>query len=148
MANAVQESLNKADSALQEHQDISGLATKQEVNAKYTKPSEGIPKNALASSVQTSLGLPDTALQTETDPTVPSWAKQTTKPVYTAEEVGALPIDTPVPEIDSTLTQSGEAADAKAVGDAISLLSSEKADTTYVDTAIQTAIGNAIGGEY
>ena len=28
---------------------------------------------------------------TESDPTVPSWAKQSTKPTYTAEEVGALP---------------------------------------------------------
>ena len=28
---------------------------------------------------------------TETDPTVPSWAKQSTKPSYTAAEVGALP---------------------------------------------------------
>ena len=28
---------------------------------------------------------------TETDPTVPSWAKQTSKPSYTASEVGALP---------------------------------------------------------
>ena len=28
---------------------------------------------------------------TETDPTVPSWAKQATKPTYTASEVGALP---------------------------------------------------------
>lgn len=28
-------------------------------------------------------------ITTETDPTVPSWAKQTTKPSYTASEVGA-----------------------------------------------------------
>lgn len=28
---------------------------------------------------------------TETDPTVPAWAKQPTKPTYTAQEVGALP---------------------------------------------------------
>lgn len=31
------------------------------------------------------------ALQTETDPTVPSWAKAQTKPTYTASEVGAIP---------------------------------------------------------
>ena len=29
-------------------------------------------------------------LTTETDPTVPSWAKESTKPTYTASEVGAL----------------------------------------------------------
>ena len=34
----------------------------------------------------------------ETDPTVPSWAKQPTKPSYTATEVGALPADTTLPE--------------------------------------------------
>lgn len=39
-------------------------------NGKYAKPSGGIPKTDLASAVQTSLGLADTALQsfTETDP--------------------------------------------------------------------------------
>lgn len=36
-------------------------------------------------------------LTTETDPTVPSWAKQSTKPSYTATEVGALPDDTFIP---------------------------------------------------
>lgn len=30
----------------------------------------------------------------ETDPTVPDWAKQPTKPAYTAKEVGAMPEDT------------------------------------------------------
>lgn len=33
---------------------------------------------------------------TETDPTVPSWAKAGSKPTYTAGEVGAKPIQTPV----------------------------------------------------
>ena len=33
---------------------------------------------------------------TETDPTVPAWAKASTKPTYTASEVGALPDDTPL----------------------------------------------------
>ena len=48
---------------------------------------------------------------TETDPTVPEWAKATDKPTYTASEVGA-------------------------------------ATMTEVNSAIQTAIGNAIGGSY
>lgn len=58
----------------------------------YSKPSGGIPKTDLASAVQTSLGKADTALQsfTETDPTVPSWAKASSKPTYTASEVGAI----------------------------------------------------------
>jgi len=52
----------------------------------YNKPISGIPKTDLANSVQTSLEKADTALQsyTETDPTVPAWAKQPNKPTYTA----------------------------------------------------------------
>lgn len=62
-------------------------------DTKYSKPSGGIPKTDLASDVQTSLGKADSALQnyTETDPTVPAWAKSKTKPTYTASEVGAVP---------------------------------------------------------
>lgn len=41
----------------------SNFATVSQVNAKYTKPSDGIPKSDLASSVQTSLGKADTAFQ-------------------------------------------------------------------------------------
>lgn len=46
----------------------------------YSIPSGGIPANDLASSVQTSLGKADTALQsfTESDPTVPSHVKEIT----------------------------------------------------------------------
>ena len=74
----------------------------------YSKPSTGIPKTDLASAVQTSLGKADTALQsyTETDPTVPSWAKQSSKPTYTASEVGALP-DTTVIPTESTVSGWG-----------------------------------------
>lgn len=41
---------------------------------------------------------------TETDPTVPSWAKQSSKPTYTATEVGALPDSTVIPSKTSDLT--------------------------------------------
>ena len=64
------------------------------------------------------------AIAYETDPTVPGWAKQPEKPTYTAAEVGALP-DTYTPPVDSTLTQSGQAADAATVGERISSLSEE-----------------------
>ena len=43
-------------------------------------------------------------LTTETDPTVPSWAKESTKPSYTAAEVGALPDTTAIPSKVSQLT--------------------------------------------
>lgn len=52
-------------------------------------------KTDLESSVQASLDKADTALQsyTETDPTVPAWAKASTKPSYTASEVGLGNVD-------------------------------------------------------
>ena len=40
---------------------------------------------------------------TETDPTVPAWAKASTKPTYTAQEVGALPSSTVIPTKTSDL---------------------------------------------
>ena len=40
----------------------------------------------------------------ETDPTVPAWAKNATKPSYTASEVGALPNTTKIPSKTSDLT--------------------------------------------
>ena len=40
----------------------------------------------------------------ETDPTVSAWAKQPTKPSYTADEVGALPVGTKIPTKTSDLT--------------------------------------------
>ena len=38
---------------------------------------------------------------TETDPTVPAWAKATNKPTYTAQEVGALPSNTEIHNVPS-----------------------------------------------
>lgn len=170
LASTVQTSLGKADSALQSESDpvfsasaaasittsdIANWNDKQTVTEEtvagwgftkntgtYSKPSGGIPKTDLASAVQTSLGLANTALQsftetdpvfsasaasgikstdianwnskqssisdlaairsgaalgatalqsfTEIDPTVPSWAKASNKPSYTASEVGAI----------------------------------------------------------
>lgn len=74
----------------------------------------------------------DSALQEETDPHVPSWAKQPDKPTYTAEEVGALPKGTAY--VSSVNGESG----------AISGLATEE----YVTKAIDTAIGLAMGGSY
>ena len=49
---------------------------------------------------------------TETDPTVPSWAKQPSKPTYTASEVGALPSTTVIPTVNnSTITIKKNSSD-------------------------------------
>lgn len=54
-----------------------------------------VVKSDLARDVQTSLGKADSALQsyTETDPTVPEWAKAATKPRYSKSEVGLGNVD-------------------------------------------------------
>ena len=60
---------------------------------------------------------------TETDPTVPSWAKQTNKPTYTASEVGA-----------ATATHTHEMSDVNGLSDALSSISptpSSHASTHY-----------------
>lgn len=85
-----------------------------EVSGKYVKPSEGIPKTDLSSEVQESLNKADSAIQdisskvdnstysvdkktfalkTEIPTTLPAsdvsaWAKESTKPTYTATEIG------------------------------------------------------------
>lgn len=61
-----------------------------EIKKRYTKPSTGIPKDDLASAVKTSLSKADSALQEESDPTVPEWAKNASKPSYTAAEIEGL----------------------------------------------------------
>lgn len=45
-------------------------------------------------------------ITTETDPTVPAWAKNSTKPTYTAQEVGALPANY-TPPVTSVNNQTG-----------------------------------------
>lgn len=64
--------------------DLGSLAFKSEV-----------VKSDLSSGVQSSLNKADSALQsyTETDPTVPSWAKEDTKPTYTKGEIGLGNVD-------------------------------------------------------
>ena len=129
LASSVQTSLNKADSALQEHQDISALtnhvanndihvtaANKTAWNAKYNKPSSGIPKSDLASAVQTSLGKADSALQEHQDisgkANVPTFSQYTiltsgwSSGVYSFEsDFPSATYDIEI-ELDSTATES------------------------------------------
>lgn len=95
---------------LTEHQDISGKVDKEQ--------GKGLSTNDYTTEEKTKLaGLEnydDTALANrvrtlerkefvETDPTVPQWAKQPSKPSYTAREVGALPDTTVIPSKTSDL---------------------------------------------
>lgn len=50
--------------------------------------------------------LDDVFIKQESDPTVPEWAKQPNKPQYTAQEVGALPSDTEIPDVSGLATKA------------------------------------------
>lgn len=79
---------------------------------------------------------------TETDPTVPEWAKAVTKPSYTASEVGALPADTVIPTVPTNV--SAFTNDAGYLTEHQSL--DGYATETYVNTQIQTYVEEAILG--
>ena len=71
------------------------------------------------------------ASYTETDPTVPSWAKASSKPTYTASEVGALPDTTVIPTVTDTYSStSTNAMSGKAVNAALQTLDSSISATT------------------
>lgn len=73
---------------------------------------------------------------TETDPTVPAWAKKSTKPEYTAVEVGALPNDTTHLSGDVPITRK---VNGKILNADITLSATDVGalpDTTTIPTAL------------
>lgn len=83
---------------------------------------------------------------TETDPTVPSWAKAATKPSYTAQEVGALPDNTPIPTKTSDLANdSGFLTNQTGVtgvkGDAENAYRQGNVNLTPANIGAQTDVG-------
>lgn len=66
----------------------------------------------------------------ELDPTVPNWAKQDTKPAYTAAEVGALPVDTHIPSTTGELTNDAGFITKAVVDQAIE---ESRIDQEYID---------------
>lgn len=97
LASAVQTSLGKADTALQNYTEtdpvfIASAAadiSSSDISA-WNGKQDAI--NDLA-DIRSGAALGATALQsyTETDPTVPSWAKASSKPSYTFSEIGTKP---------------------------------------------------------
>lgn len=61
------------------------------------RPSGDVSKEDIQNAVNDYLDKNPVSFE-EKDPTVPTWAKQPEKPQYTAAEVGALPVDTVIPE--------------------------------------------------
>lgn len=70
---------------------------------------------------------------TETDPTVPAWAKAASKPTYTASEVGALPNTTTIPKALSELTADST---HRTVTDTEKSTWSGKANTSDIPTKV------------
>ena len=68
---------------------------------------------------------------TETDPTVPNWAKRANKPTYTASEVGALPANTIIPD---SLADLNDDINHRVVTDAEKETWNAKADISDIPT--------------
>lgn len=146
LASAVQTSLGKADSALQSYTetdpvfnasaakgissaDITNWNNKSDFSGSYNdltnKPTiPTVPTNVSAFTNDAGY------LTSETDPTVPSWAKQNTKPSYTASEVGAL----------SDSTKYAGAAVAGGVADGTQGIPYGQVDSTSTSTAFTATV--------
>ena len=127
LASAVQTSLGKADTALQ-------TAPVSSVNGQTGAVTINVPTKT--SDLTNDSGY----IITESDPTVPSWAKASTKPTYTASEVGALPSDTTY--VSSVNGSSGAVTgiQTQAITDAGGYFT-----TDTVEAALQE-LGSTVGG--
>lgn len=81
------------------------------------------------------------AVKTETDPTVPQWAKAANKPTYTAQEVGALPADTQFMNINGANVKSNNSINVYTQTAADSRFASKTELSGY---ATETYVNNAL----
>ena len=98
---------------LTSHQDISGKANSADLATVATSGSYNDLSNKPSIPTKVSDLTNDSnfiSSYTETDPTVPAWAKAAQKPTYTAVEVGALPSSTTIPSKVSDLTNDSNFA--------------------------------------
>ncbi len=97
LVNSAPEALNtlgELATALENHEDAYD-ALLEIVGGKVDKvDGKGLSTNDFTNEYKNKLDNLDDIVVEESDPTVPAWAKEATKPTYTAEEVGALPEDT------------------------------------------------------
>lgn len=90
---------------------------------------------------------------TETDPTVPAWAKAASKPTYTAAEVGALPANTPIPSKTSDLTNdsgflTGSTGVAGVKGDAENTYRHGNVNLTPANIGAPSTTGSGASGTW
>ena len=110
LSSGVKVSLGKADTAIQSVK-VNGTALTPDAN-------NAVDVTVPTDSTVSGWGYIKTF--TETDPTVPSWAKASTKPTYTASEVGALPDTTVIPAAPGTLKTNNTAAQTASASEALS----------------------------
>lgn len=123
---------------LTEHQSLSAYAKTSDLGALAKK--DTVENTDLASDVQTSLNKANSALQsyTETDPTVPAWAKKSTKPTYTANEVGADASGTASSLLSSHNVASNAHADIRSSISDLSLEVASIHDEVYIGSGTPT----------
>ena len=80
------------------------ITTVDEINTINSSDTVFVNKDGTLKQVSIENVMKNAPVSNEIDPTVPDWAKQESKPSYTADEVGALPSDTPIPSKLSDLT--------------------------------------------
>ena len=121
----------------------SAVSDLEDDSGHYTKPANGIPASDLEETYLTSF--------TEIDPTIPQWAKQSTKPTYTAQEVGALPNDTYIPEKTSDLiNDSNYAVDANYIHTDNNYTTAEKNKLSSIAAGAEVNVNadwNAVSGD-
>lgn len=105
---------------LTSHQDISGKADKATTIAGYGITDAKIDSGTITLGSNTITPLTSF---TESDPTVPSWAKASSKPTYTASEVGAV-----------------ATTDVGAASGVCPLNASSKIDSTYLPSYVDDVI--------
>lgn len=117
----------------------------------YQKPEDGIPEDDLSQSVKDSLDMANSALQFESDPTVPAWAKQLSKPDYNASEIdynGSTVADeitdinskmSPLARSDNKLVSASEMGDAIASVEAKQLYATSSQGSFATKAALLSA---------
>ena len=122
---------------------------------------EGVPNSGDDASAETinkiahaviDLEKNGTGITKETDPTVPDWAKQPNKPTYKADEVGAYSkseVDAMHTALNVRISQAEQDIKSKVNADFVNTaIASSTYTKTEVDNLINSAIGEALEGEY
>ena len=152
-APEVLNTLNELAAALGDDANFAATVATQLSNKVDKVSGKGLSTNDFTNADKTKL---DSALTsyTETDPTVPAWAKTTNKPTYTASEVGAVPTTRTVngKALSSNITLS--ATDVGALPNTTTLFSGNYNDLTNKPTipsisglATETYVNDAVANK-